>query len=122
MENARTDEMPSRVITRASCTAAGASAAMVMMNLSGSTFPSAAVFAFAVSFGVEKSSSFASSMFSPERVTSTLVPACPPIGMSVSRRGAGRQTCCAMEADASHSDAAPARTRTTEGRGMDQWL
>ena len=49
----------------------------------------------AVILGVENSSSLTSSRFSPVIVTSTLVPACPPIGMTVSRRGAGRQTCWA---------------------------
>lgn len=44
-------------------------------------------------------------------LTSTLVPACPPIGVTVSRRGAGRHTCWAT------TGAAPRRTVTQRASG-----
>ncbi len=50
---------------------------------------------FAVIFGVENISSLTSSVLSPVIVTSTFVPACPPIGMTVRRRGNGSVTCWA---------------------------
>ena len=51
---------------------------------------------FAVIFGVENISSLMFSVFSPVIVTSTVVPACPPMGMTVSKRGSGSVTCWAM--------------------------
>lgn len=61
---------------------------------------------FAVICGVEKFSSVTSSMFSPVMVTSTLCPACPPIGIMVSKRGSGSVTCCAEAAAVSKTPAA----------------
>ena len=63
---------------------------MVTTNLLFSAFPSAVTLAFAVILGLEKSSSQESSMFSPVIATSKLVPACPPIGITVSKRGSGQ--------------------------------
>ena len=50
-------------------------------------------------------------MFSPVIVTSTLVPACPPIGIIVSKRGAGRQTSWASDAAPSQNAIMPATRR-----------
>ena len=56
---------------------------------------------FAVIFGVENISSLTFSVFSPVIVTSTFVPTCPPMGMTVSRRGSGKVTCWARAETAS---------------------
>ena len=68
---------------------------MVTTNLFGTGCPSAATTAFAVIFGVEKRSSRDSSMCWWVMLTSTLVPTCPPMGVTVRSLGNGRQTCWA---------------------------
>ena len=64
-ENARDEEMPRRVITRASWTPHGASAAIVTTNLFGSASPSAPVFGFCGDPGRGENNPLAFSIFSP---------------------------------------------------------
>src|SRR6056297_1960136 len=70
----------------------GQSSEMVTVYCFGTGWPSASCFAVAVMPGCRKTNSLASSTESPLIVTSKVVPTCPPIGIVVSRRGAGRQT------------------------------
>ncbi len=86
---------------------------MVTTNVLVTAFPASESFDFAVILGWENSSSFAPSMFSPVIVTSKLVPACPPIGNIVSKRGAGRQTSWASDAAPSQNPIMLAAKRMT---------
>src|SRR5688572_14111956 len=88
-EKVRAEETPRRDITRASQTHGAASGAMLTVNLFSTTFPSAPTTGFAVTLGEENKSALTSSIWLPVMATSNVVPACPPMGMMVSRRGSG---------------------------------